>query len=97
MGRDVSARKGIRHRLATFVLLGVLTSALSLFALVHLLSTSTVNRSERAQEAVTQTLERLEREPINFTDPAPLNMIGLPCSRKHTSGIRQRYQIRDNS
>ena len=49
----------IRHRLLSIVLLGVVTSALSLFALERALSTSTAVRRERAREFVGIELDRL--------------------------------------
>lgn len=51
----------IRHRLLSIVLLGVVTSALSLFALERALSTSTAVRRERAREFVGVELDRLAR------------------------------------
>ncbi len=51
----------IRYRLLSIVLLGVLTSALSVVALVQLLTTSTAQRVERARDAVSEEVDRLAR------------------------------------
>src|SRR4051812_18063631 len=59
----------IRYRLLSIVLLGVLTSALSVVALVQLLTTSTAQRVERARDAVTEEVERLAHEPGDLTEP----------------------------
>jgi signal transduction histidine kinase len=49
----------IRHRLVTVVFLGVVTSALSLVALVRMLSTATVQRIERGRDFVSDESARL--------------------------------------
>jgi len=69
--------QGIRHRLLTIILLGVLTSALSVIALVQLLSTSTSQRVERAREAVAEDVDRLARAPAQLHDPTPSALIGM--------------------
>ncbi len=48
-----------RYRLLTVLVLGVIMSALSLTALMRVLSTTTVQRRERVTDAVTQQVERL--------------------------------------
>ncbi len=58
----------IRHRLLTVVLLGVLTSVLSLVALVHLLTTSTAQRVERARDGVMEEMDRLARRPADVVE-----------------------------
>jgi signal transduction histidine kinase len=55
----VATSEIIRHRLLSIVLLGVVTSALSLFALERALSTSTAVRRQRARDFVATELERL--------------------------------------
>jgi len=67
----------IRHRLVTIILLGVLTFALSVFALVQLLSTSTANRVERARDAMLDELEHLARTPDQVGDRTPTTLVGL--------------------
>ena len=51
--------KGIRHRLLTILLLGAIVSALSVSALIHLLTTTTRQRVERAREGVMEEVARL--------------------------------------
>lgn len=48
-----------RYRLLTVLVLGVIMSALSLTALMRVLSTTTVQRHERVVDAVTQQVDRL--------------------------------------
>ena len=48
-----------RYRLLTVLVLGVIMSALSLMALMRVLSTTTVQRRERVYDAVTQQVDRL--------------------------------------
>jgi signal transduction histidine kinase len=55
----VATSQLIRHRLISIVLLGVVTSALSLFALERALSTSMAVRRQRAHDIVTAEVERL--------------------------------------
>lgn len=69
--------EGIRHRLLTILLLGVLVSALTLAALVHLLTTTTRQRVERAREAVTEELDRLAKDPRELGEPAPRSIVGM--------------------
>ncbi len=67
----------IRYRLVTIVLLGVLTSALSVFALVQLLTTSTAQRIERAHDAVTEEVDRLARSPAQLSEPTPTALVAM--------------------
>jgi signal transduction histidine kinase len=76
-GAPAVMNHGIRHRLLTIVLLGVLTSALSVVALVQLLSTSTSHRVERAREAVIEDVDRLAQTPARLHDPTPSALIGM--------------------
>jgi signal transduction histidine kinase len=55
----VSITPPIRHRLVTVVFLGVITSGLSLVALVRMLSTATTQRIERGRDFVTEETARL--------------------------------------
>jgi signal transduction histidine kinase len=55
----VSITPPIRHRLVTVVFLGVVTSALSLVALVRMLSTATSQRIERGRDFVSDESARL--------------------------------------
>ncbi len=55
----MDTKYGIRHRFATLVLLGIVTSALSLVALVRILSITTAQRVEHAHVAVREELARL--------------------------------------
>jgi signal transduction histidine kinase len=73
----VSTTLGIRHRLLTILLLGVLTSALSLTALVHLLSTTTAQRIERAREGITEEADRLARNPAQLVEPSAAGVVGM--------------------
>ncbi len=67
----------IRHRLLTILLLGVFTSALSVLALVELLSTSTAQRVERARDSVVDEAERLARAPSTIVEPSTSGFIGM--------------------
>jgi signal transduction histidine kinase len=79
----VGTRQGIRHRLATVLLLGVITSALSLIALVRILSVSSAQRIERGRDAVRDELERLATADASNQGAIPTsNMVGV------RSGIR---------
>ncbi|HEU4535563.1 MAG TPA: hypothetical protein VFS00_15655, partial [Polyangiaceae bacterium] len=69
--------RGIRYRVLSILLLGVLTSALSVMALVQLLSTSQVQRIERAREAVAEEVERLARSPAAIVDPPTFGTVGM--------------------
>jgi signal transduction histidine kinase len=62
-GLAVSITPPIRHRLVTVVLLGVLTSGLSLVALLRLLSTAVTARVERARDNIGDELARFAAEP----------------------------------
>jgi len=73
----VAKTKGIRHRLLTILVLGVLVSGLSLAALVHLLSTTTRNRVERAREAVLEEVAELTIDPHTVTEPPVSAIIGM--------------------
>jgi signal transduction histidine kinase len=73
----VATTSGIRHRLLTIVLLGVLTSALSLVALVRLLSTSTAQRVERAREGVVDEVDRLARDRAQIVELPASGVIGM--------------------
>jgi signal transduction histidine kinase len=73
----VAKRKGIRHRLLTILLLGVLVSGLSLAALVHLLSTTTRQRAERARESVMEELARLSEDPRLLSEPPAAAIVGM--------------------
>ncbi|MDB4945778.1 MAG: Flagellar sensor histidine kinase FleS [Labilithrix sp.] len=67
----------IRYRILTIVLLGVLTSALSVAALVQLLTTSTANRVERARDAASEEVDRLARSPGSLSDPIPSGYVAM--------------------
>ena len=73
----MATTSGIRHRLLTIVLLGVLTSALSLVALVRLLSTSTAQRVERAREGVVDEVDRLARDRAQIVELPASGVIGM--------------------
>ncbi|HEX7671071.1 MAG TPA: hypothetical protein VF395_15860, partial [Polyangiaceae bacterium] len=73
--------RGIRHRLLTILLLGVIVSALSLAALIHLLSTTTHQRVERARDAMSEELGRLASDPRRLTEPAPFSVVGMRGGR----------------
>ncbi len=76
------ARRAIRQRLSIIVLLGVLTAALSLVALIRALSAmSRTLRLERAREAVTDEVDRLAR-----LEPSA-DALGLPPATSHV-GLR---------
>jgi signal transduction histidine kinase len=67
----------IRYRLLTIVLLGVLTSALSVVALVQLLTTSTAQRVERARDAVGEEVDRLARAPSELSGPTRSGILAM--------------------
>jgi signal transduction histidine kinase len=75
--KRVAKTKGIRHRLLTILVLGVLVSGLSLAALVHLLSTTTRNRAERAREAALEEVAELAVDPHTITEPPVSAIIGM--------------------
>lgn len=66
----------IRHRLLTVVVLGVLTSVLSLFALVQLLKTSMTQRIERARDGVSEEVDHLSRR-ADVTEPPANGFVGM--------------------
>jgi signal transduction histidine kinase len=68
---------GIRHRLLSIIVLGVLTSALSLAALVQLLKTSTAQRVERARDGVVEEAVRLAADPALLVEPSTTGVIGM--------------------
>jgi signal transduction histidine kinase len=85
----VSINPPIRHRLLTVVLLGVVTSGLSLLALVRMLSTATVQRVERGRDNVEEETARLastsvDRRALLFESP-----------RSQVIGMRGGYVTRD--
>jgi signal transduction histidine kinase len=59
----------IRHRLLTILLLGVLTSALTLAALVQLLSTATKQRVERVHDGVAEEVDKIAKNPASVHEP----------------------------
>ncbi|MDB4934802.1 MAG: Flagellar sensor histidine kinase FleS [Labilithrix sp.] len=67
----------IRYRLLTILLLGVLTSALSVVALVQLLTTSTAQRVERARDSVVEEVDRLSRAPSELSEPSRSTLIAM--------------------
>lgn len=69
MGSGVRTTRGIRHRLLTILLLGVLTSALTLAALVELLSTTTKQRVERVHDGVVEEIDKLAKNPASIDEP----------------------------
>jgi len=75
------ARKVIRQRLLTIILLGVLTAALSLVALIGALSAmSRTLRMERAREAVPEEAHRLADGPPTpeaLAAPLPTGHVGM--------------------
>ncbi len=74
---DAAMNRGIRYRALSILLLGVLTSALSVMALVQLLSTSQAQRIERAREAVAEEVERLTRSPASIVEPPTFGTVGM--------------------
>jgi signal transduction histidine kinase len=75
----------IRHRLLTVVFLGVITSGLSLLALVRLLSTTTVQRIERGRDSVSEVSQRLAA-----AHPDKRQLL-LEAPRSQTIGMRGGY------
>jgi signal transduction histidine kinase len=77
----VAKHRVIRHRLLTVVLLGVLTSALSLLALVRAVaSMSQTLRVDRAREAVSEELDRLADNELGaaaLAGPPRTTYVGL--------------------
>ena len=72
-----SMHRFIRYRLVTIVILGVLTSALSVFGLVQLLSTTTAQRIERARDSVQDETHRLAEEGASVSDASATTFVGL--------------------
>src|SRR6202040_2368550 len=68
-GASVSTTRAIRHRLLTILLLGALTSALTLAALVQLLSTTTKQRVERVHDGVAEEVDKIARNPASVDQP----------------------------
>jgi signal transduction histidine kinase len=73
----VSTKPGIRVRLATVVLLGVLASTISLITLMNVLRSSTSQRVERVHDAVTETISKLAAHPDDVVDPVPDSIVGM--------------------
>jgi len=67
----------IQHRVLTILVLGVLTSALSLFALVQLFQTSMAQRVERARDSVTDEVDRLARDPGAVGETPVSTFVGM--------------------
>lgn len=65
----MSTTRGIRHRLLTILLLGVLTSGLTLAALVQLLSTTTKQRVERVHDGVAEEVDKIGHDPSSVDVP----------------------------
>jgi len=65
----VSISRRIRHRLVTVILLGVITSALSLVALVRVISSTTGQRVERGRAGVEAELSALLASPPSPPGP----------------------------
>jgi signal transduction histidine kinase len=81
----VSITPPIRHRLLTVVFLGVITSGLSLLALVRLLSTNKDQRIERGRDSVTEVSARLA-----VAHPDKRQLL-LEAPRSQTIGMRGGY------
>src|SRR3954465_4129930 len=64
----VSITPPIRHRLLTVVFLGVVTSGLSLAALVRMLSTGTTQPIQRARDSVAEETARLAQAAAAGSD-----------------------------
>jgi signal transduction histidine kinase len=73
----VSKSKGIRHRLLTILLLGAIVSALSVSALIHLLTTTTRQRVERARDGVTEEVSRLARDRRRLVEEPANAVVGM--------------------
>jgi signal transduction histidine kinase len=67
----------IRYRLLTILLLGVVTSALSVVALVQLLTTSTAQRVERARDAVIEEVDRVARAPGELSEATRAGFVAM--------------------
>jgi signal transduction histidine kinase len=68
---------GIRHRLLTIVILGVVVSALSVISLVQLLTTNTSQRIERARDALTEEVDRVARSPGELGEARAVQLVGM--------------------
>jgi hypothetical protein len=73
----VGKSNGIRHRLLTILLLGAIVSALTLTALIHLLTTTTRQRVDRAREVVTEEVSRLARDPRRVVEEPAIAVVGM--------------------
>jgi signal transduction histidine kinase len=75
----VSISKRIRHRLVTVILLGVITSALSLVALLRVISLSVGSRVERGRVSVLGEIVRLSEatRPEIVDSPSRSGLVGL--------------------
>jgi signal transduction histidine kinase len=73
----VGKSKGIRHRLLTILVLGVIVSGLSLAALIHLLTTSTRQRVDRARDAISEEVTRIAQDPRRLEETAPFSVVGM--------------------
>jgi signal transduction histidine kinase len=75
----VSISKRIRHRVVTVILLGVITSALSLVALVRVISLSIGSRVERGRVGVLGEVARLAAatRPEAIDSPSRSGLVGL--------------------
>jgi signal transduction histidine kinase len=79
----------IRHRLLTVVFLGVITSGLSLVALVRMLSTATVQRIERGRDNVDDEAERLAA--VGASPPEARRSVLFETPRSQSLGMRGGY------
>ncbi|MEP6655046.1 MAG: HAMP domain-containing sensor histidine kinase [Myxococcales bacterium] len=74
----MSISRRIRHRLVTVILLGVITSALSLVAMVRVISLTVGSRVERGRVGVNGELTRLiEAGPGALKSPSRSGLIGV--------------------
>jgi signal transduction histidine kinase len=73
----VGKSKGIRHRILTILLLGAIVSALSVSALIHLLTTTTRQRVERARDGVTEEVTRLSQDPRRLVEGPANAVVGM--------------------
>jgi signal transduction histidine kinase len=73
----VGKSNGIRHRLLTILLLGAIVSALTLTALIHLLTTTTHQRVDRAREVVTEEVRRLAADPGRVVEDPATAVVGM--------------------
>ena len=83
----------MRHRLLSIMLLSVVMSALSLSALVHVLSLSTAQRVERASEGVREQTEWLATRPdtLGVLESAPaMSIVGMLGGVLPSGGVPER-------